>query len=172
MAGLLNSGQSFDAQAEPAEVPMDAIATPIVACALACGETGTVLALEDGRVLTWGMRRYFEPTPVPGLEALDGPIASIHCGASRARPAPPRAARPRRPSADRAAPSHAAGSQHIMILTESGRLYSYGKGTALALPKAERKSWELLDVSKHALDERKVLQVAAGSNSTAIIVEA
>ena len=98
VAGLLNSGQSFDAQAEPAEVPMESIPTPIVARHLACGETGTVIALEDGRVLTWGMRRYFEPTLVPGLDALDAPIASVHCGATpRPRRAPagqPALARP------------------------------------------------------------------------------
>ena len=116
----------------------------------------------------------------------DAPLlrADARPGARRSRPAhrvgalrcdsppTPRPGRPARARAPTPAPARPAGAQHIVFLTESGRLYSYGKGTALALPKAERKSWELVDVSKHALDERKVLQVAAGSNSTAIIVEA
>ena len=47
-----------------------------------------------------------------------------------------------------------------------------GAGTALALPKAERKSWELLEVTAHSLAGRRVLQLACGSNTTAFIVEA
>ena len=100
VVGLLNSGQSFDAQAEPAEVPMaEAAGEGARARMLAAGEKGTAVLLDDGRVLLWGMARYFHPTLVPGTEAIDGRVVDLQCGAD-----------------------------HLALLTEEGRVYSYGAG--------------------------------------------
>ena len=59
---------------------------------------------------------------------------------------------------------------HATLLTTCGRCFTYGKGTALGLSKAERKSWELTEVSSFV--GRKVLSVACGEYNTAFIVEA
>jgi E3 ubiquitin-protein ligase HERC2 len=143
VAGLLNSGQSFDAQAEPAEVPWaEAAGEGARARMLAVGEKGTAVLLEDERVLLWGMARHFHPTLVPGIDAVAGRVVDMQVGAD-----------------------------HLALLTDEGRVWSYGKGTALAMPKAERKSWELLEVTAHSLIGRRVLQIACGSNTTAFIVE-
>mmetsp|Transcript_2444 Transcript_2444/g.5129 ORF Transcript_2444/g.5129 Transcript_2444/m.5129 type:complete len:396 (-) Transcript_2444:289-1476(-) len=137
VVGLLNSGQSFDAQAEPEQVPLpDGSARVTLA---SCGELGTAVLLEDGSVFVWGMRRYFEPTRVPGTSTIDGSVVELQCG-----------------------------STHVALRTDSGKAYTYGKGTALAMSKAERKSWEIAEV---ALDGRRVVSLACGSNSTALIVE-
>ena len=111
--------QSFDAEAEPTLVPMpEAGSAPVVR--VACGEQCSAVLLEDQSVWLWGMRRYFEPTQLPkppGLMSPDDPVVDLQCGAS-----------------------------HLALLTQSGRLFTYGQGTALAMPKASRKSWELAEV--------------------------
>lgn len=63
------------------------------------------------------------------------------------------------------------GATHLAILTEDANLFTFGTGTPLCLPKKERKSWELSHVPSLHLDERRVLQVACGSYSTALILE-
>lgn len=40
------------------------------------------------------------------------------------------------------------GATHLALLTHSGKVFSFGSGTALALPKAHRKPWELTEVSE------------------------
>ena len=64
----------------------------------------------------------------------------------------------------------AGGGSHATLLTTCGRCFTYGKGTALGLSKAERKSWELTEVASFV--GRKVLSVACGEYNTAFIVEA
>ena len=141
VVGLLNSGQSFDAEAMPTLVPMpEAESARVVQ--FACGEQGSVAVLEDQSVWLWGMRRYFEPTRLPnapGQVSPDDPVVDLQCG-----------------------------STHVVLLTQSGRVFTYGQGTALALPKRERKSWEMSEVT--GLEGRRVLQVACGSATTALIV--
>lgn len=89
VSGLLNSGQSFDAQQEPAPVPLPEGAGRVVD--VACGELGTAVLLEDDSVWMWGMRRYFEPTLLPGSGGRDaadsgvrveGKVAQLEVGAS------------------------------------------------------------------------------------------
>jgi alpha-tubulin suppressor-like RCC1 family protein len=48
VSGLLNSGQSFDAQPDPAPVPMPEGTARVVN--VACGELGTAVLLEDDSV--------------------------------------------------------------------------------------------------------------------------
>ena len=136
--GLLNAGQSLDAQQEPQAVELPAEAAPV--SRLACGELGTATLHADGSVYAWGMGRFFEPTRVP-TEAVDGAIVDLQLGA-----------------------------YHLALLTDGGRLYTFGTGTCLAVPRSARKSWELCDVSEHALDGRAVLAMACGPNSTALII--
>ena len=139
MVGLLNSGQSFDAQDAPLRVDF-ADGAPVASVGV--GETSTIALMADGDVWLWGMRRYYEPTRLSvGRELLDGlTIANVQCGGS-----------------------------HATLLTTCGRCFTYGKGTALGLSKAERKSWELTEVSSFV--GRKVLSVACGEYNTAFIVE-
>ena len=140
VVGLLNSGQSFDAQDAPLRVDF-ADGAPVASVGV--GETSTIALMADGDVWLWGMRRYYEPTRLSvGRELLDGlTIANVQCGGS-----------------------------HATLLTTCGRCFTYGKGTALGLSKAERKSWELTEVSSFV--GRKVLSVACGEYNTAFIVEA
>ena len=110
---------------------------------LSCGELGTAALLENGEVYIWGMGRFFIPTRVNGIEGIDGAIADISVGA-----------------------------YHLGILTETGRFYTYGTGTALAVPRSFREQWELCNVSSHSLPiDGKVLAISCGSNSTAVIFE-
>lgn len=53
VSGLLNAGQSLDAQQEPQIVEMD---TESKVSQLSCGELGTAALLEDGSVYVWGVR--------------------------------------------------------------------------------------------------------------------
>ena len=76
----------------------------------------------------------------------------------------------RRPAAGGVAQGAVLGGSHATLLTTCGRCFTYGKGTALGLSKAERKSWELTEVSSFV--GRKVLSVACGEYNTAFIVEA
>jgi len=136
VAGLLNSGQSFDAQADPQQVPLPS--TP--ARLLSCGELGTVAMLEDQSIYMWGMRRNFEPTAVLNTDIVQGEICQL-----------------------------AAGASHFAVRTKCGRVYTYGTGTPLGFPKVERKSWELAEVT--AFEGKRIIFVACGSSSTAMIVE-
>ena len=78
MVGLLNSGQSFDAQQEPAAVAMPEAAGGAKATQLSIGEMATASLHEDGSVWLWGMARYFVPTRLPIAEGqIAGEIASI-----------------------------------------------------------------------------------------------
>ena len=88
-----------------------------------------------------GMGRFFEPTKLPGAADLGGAIAAMQLGA-----------------------------YHVGILTEEGKLFTFGTGTALALPKAARPQWELAEVTAHSLDGRPVVAMACGSYSTAMVV--
>ncbi len=126
VVGLLNSGQSFDAQQEPAVVPLpppdaaepaEAADAPrdlggevrSAAVRLACSEMGSASLHADGKFYLWGMQRYFLPTTMPGGDALaDAAVADVQMGAT-----------------------------HVAILTDGGRLYTFGQGTALAVPKVE-----------------------------------
>ncbi|KAL1528829.1 hypothetical protein AB1Y20_010156 [Prymnesium parvum] len=141
VAGLLNSGQSFDAQQEPAPVPMPAEAAKAVK--LAVGEMGCVSLLEDQSIWMWGMARYFIPTRLPvGEVQIGAKIVDVQMGAS-----------------------------HVILLTEDGSLYSFGTGAPLCLPKVERKPWQLAPVPSVYLNERRVLNVSCGAYSTALILE-
>mmetsp|Transcript_11579 Transcript_11579/g.37076 ORF Transcript_11579/g.37076 Transcript_11579/m.37076 type:complete len:406 (+) Transcript_11579:3-1220(+) len=147
VSGLLNSGQSFDAQQEPAPVPLPEGAGRVVD--VACGELGTAVLLEDDSVWMWGMRRYFEPTLLPGSGGRDAADSGVRVEGKVAQ--------------------LEVGASHVAIRTDGGRAYTFGYGTPLGLPKAQRKQWELAEVT---FDGRKVLQIACGSNSTAFLVEA
>jgi alpha-tubulin suppressor-like RCC1 family protein len=148
VVGLLNSGQSFDAQQEPQAVEIaieigsqeEGKPTP-KATRVACGESGTAALLEDGRVFVWGMQRFFQPTLVPGADQLGSEIVDLQVGAS-----------------------------HLALRTASGHLYTYGVGPSLALAKLHRKQWELAEVNAHSLDGAKVVGMACGPYSTALIV--
>jgi alpha-tubulin suppressor-like RCC1 family protein len=148
VVGLLNSGQSFDAQQEPQAVEIaieigsqeEGKPTP-KATRFACGESGTAALLEDGRVFVWGMQRFFQPTLVPGADQLGSEIVDLQVGAS-----------------------------HLALRTASGHLYTYGVGPSLALAKLHRKQWELAEVNAHSLDGAKVVGMACGPYSTALIV--
>mmetsp|Transcript_29534 Transcript_29534/g.48956 ORF Transcript_29534/g.48956 Transcript_29534/m.48956 type:complete len:411 (+) Transcript_29534:46-1278(+) len=139
VVGLLNSGQSFDSQAEPTQVPFPDECRCIK---VSCGELGTAALMEDKSLWMWGMRRFFEPTALPGMEIVQGQVTQLECGAS-----------------------------HLALLTDFGKVYTYGKGTALAMKKADRKSWELAEVTALPEEGRKVVSIACGSNSTALILE-
>jgi len=149
VVGLLNSGQSFDAQPEPQAVPIgveddgnsagsDSLPK---ATMFACGEQGSAAVLEDGSVYAWGMQRFFEPTLVPNSSEIGRDVASMQLGAT-----------------------------HLMLLTHSGRVFSFGSGTALALPKAHRKPWELEEVTAYSLQGQKVLSMACGPHSSGFVV--
>ena len=144
VVGLLNSGQSFDAQEEPQAVeigPQESGNPAPKATRFACGEIGTAALLEDGRVFVWGMARFFEPTLVPGADQLGSEIVDLQLGAS-----------------------------HLALRTASGHLYTYGIGPSLALAKVHRKQWQLDEVNAHSLDGAKVVGMACGPYSTALIV--
>jgi alpha-tubulin suppressor-like RCC1 family protein len=93
------------------------------------------------------MRRFFEPSRVPGTGppsaddhlAVEGKVAQLEIGAT-----------------------------HVAIRTACGRVYTYGTGTALGLVKAERKQWELAELKTGG---RRALHVACGSSTTALILE-
>jgi alpha-tubulin suppressor-like RCC1 family protein len=51
VSGLLNSGHSFDAQPEPAPVPLPEGTARVVD--VACGELGTAVLLADDSVRLW-----------------------------------------------------------------------------------------------------------------------
>mmetsp|Transcript_18898 Transcript_18898/g.38475 ORF Transcript_18898/g.38475 Transcript_18898/m.38475 type:complete len:90 (-) Transcript_18898:352-621(-) len=87
------------------------------------------------------MQRFFEPTRVPGVSEIGGDIVSMQLGTT-----------------------------HLMLLTHSGKVYSYGSGTALALPKVHRKPWELEEVTAHSLEGKTVLSMACGPHSTGFVV--
>ena len=144
VVGLLNSGQSFDAQEEPQAVeigPQESGTPAPKATRFACGEIGTAALLEDGRVFVWGMARFFEPTLVPGADQLGSEIVDLQLGA-----------------------------YHLALRTASGHLYTYGIGPSLALAKVHRKQWQLDEVNAHSLDGAKVVGMACGPYSTALIV--
>ena len=144
VVGLLNSGQSFDAQEEPQAVeigPQESGNPAPKATRFACGEIGTAALLEDGRVFVWGMARFFEPTLVPGADQLGSEIVDLQLGA-----------------------------YHLALRTASGHLYTYGIGPSLALAKVHRKQWQLDEVNAHSLDGAKVVGMACGPYSTALIV--
>ena len=134
VVGLLNSGQSFDAQEEPQAVeigPQESGNPAPKATRFACGEIGTAALLEDGRVFVWGMARFFEPTLVPGADQLGSEIVDLQLGA-----------------------------YHLALRTASGHLYTYGIGPSLALAKVHRKQWQLDEVNAHSLDGAKVVGMA------------
>ena len=64
------------------------------------------------------------------------------------------------------------GATHLALLTDEGQLYTFGSGTALCLHRKARTSWELTEITEPSLDGRKVLDVACGPHTTALIVEA
>ena len=101
------------------------------------------------QVWLWGMRRFFEVTKIPGTGPSSGAEQGIKVEGKIAQ--------------------LEVGATHVAIRTACGRVFTYGSGTALGLPKSERKQWELAEVST---DGRRVLQIACGSNSTALILEA
>jgi len=140
--GLLNA--AHDARQDPGPVPLPDEVGGAKVTILATGETGCVALLEDDSLWYWGMARHFMPTRLPmtsGVE-IGSKIVDLQMGAS-----------------------------HVTLLSESGRLFTYGKGTPLCLPKAKRKSWELAEVTADELDGRQVVGVACGSNSTALILD-
>jgi alpha-tubulin suppressor-like RCC1 family protein len=143
VAGLLNSGQSFDAQQEPQAVTLggDEPLDDAKGRLFACGEMGSALLLESGEVHVWGMQRFFQPTVVPGSAALGPSVVDMQLGAT-----------------------------HLVLLTDDGAVHSFGSGTALGLAKAQRKPWELGEITAHSLEGRKVASIACGSYSTALIV--
>ena len=154
VVGLLNSGQSFDAQQSPLAVPIadkgaagteDAEpTTAYTARRFACGEQGSAAQLSDGSVYIWGMQRFFEPTRVPGYDAALGgaELQDMQLGAT-----------------------------HLALHTAEGKVFTFGSGTALGLAKADRKSWELGEVTAHSFDGQAVLRIACGPHSTAFLVD-
>jgi len=138
VVGLLNAGQSLDAQQEPQQVELPS-ESPVTM--LAGGELGTAALLSDGTVILMGMGRFFEPTKLNGADAISGAIVDLQVGA-----------------------------YHIGILTDEGRMYTFGTGTALALPKAARPQWEIAEVTAHSLEGRQVLSMSCGPYSTALVV--
>jgi len=108
---------------------------------LSLGELGTAAIDEDGQIYVWGMGRFFEPTRVPEVkDKIEGGIVDLQVGA-----------------------------YHIAVLTDEGRLYTYGTGTALGLPKVARKSWEIGEVTAHSLEGQRVVSMACGPYSTAVV---
>ena len=49
-------------------------------------------------------------------------------------------------------------------------MYTFGTGTALALPRTARQQWELIEVTAHSLEGRRVLKMGCGPYTTALIV--
>lgn len=138
VAGLLNAGQSLDAQQEPQRVELPEEHGAVVR--VACGELGTAAILSDGAIYVWGMARFFEPTKVLHTSDVDAEIADLSLGA-----------------------------YHLAIRTVSGKLYTFGAGAPLGLPRTQRAQWQLREVNEHSLDGKPVLAVACGPASTAII---
>lgn len=103
VVGLLNAGQSLDAQQEPQAVELP---TESPVAMLSSGELGTAALLADRTIYVMGMGRFFEPTKLAGAAGIDGTIVDMQLGA-----------------------------YHIGILTDEGRMFTFGTGTALALPK-------------------------------------
>lgn len=136
VSGMLNAGQSLDAQQEP---QMVVLPTESPTRILSCGELGTAALSADGSVYVWGMGRFFEPTILPSTENIDGVVTEMSVGA-----------------------------YHLGMLTDSGKVYTYGTGPSLALPRTARQSWELLEVTNHF--ERRVLGMSCGPYTTALIV--
>ena len=97
--------------------------------------------LSDGAVYVMGMGRFFEPTKVPGTDGVGSAIVGVSCGA-----------------------------YHLGLLTEAGKLYTYGTGPSLALPRSHRQQWELAEVTELALDGKAVLGLSCGPYTTAMIV--
>ena len=60
----------------------------------------------------------------------------------------------------------------MALLTDSGRMYSFGTGPSLGLPRSARQQWELIEVTAHSLEGKRVLDMCCGPYSTAMIVEA
>ena len=141
VVGLLNSGQSFDAQQSPLAVPI-AGETAYEVKRFACGEQGTAVVLSDGSIYVWGMQRFFEPTLLPGAAALGAEVRDMQLGAT-----------------------------HLALHTTEGKVFTFGSGTALGLAKAHRKSWELGEVTAHSFEGQEVLRIACGPHSTAFIVQ-
>jgi len=159
VVGLLNSGQSFDAQQEPMAVPIeklglsdeegadaermgDAMSGQQPVVRFACGEQGSAAILADGSVYVWGMQRYFEPTLVPGSKEIGPSVVDMQLGAT-----------------------------HLALRTASGAVYTFGTGPALALAKVHRKQWELAEVNERSLDGASVVGMACGPHSTALLVD-
>jgi len=144
VSGLLNAGQSLDAQQDPHGVEIggrgddEVVTSPAVRAG--CGEQGTAAILENGDVYIWGMARYFEPTKAFNVSELDGEVLDWSLGA-----------------------------YHLAVLTTTGKLYTFGTGTALGLPRAARAQWQLCEVTAHSLEGTRVLGVSCGPTSTAII---
>lgn len=98
------------------------------------------MVLEDGGIYAWGMQRFFEPTLIPGSRELGPSVVDMQLGAT-----------------------------HVALLTDAGKVWTFGSGTALGLPKAHRKQWELGEVTAHSLQGQRVLSMACGPHSTAFI---
>ena len=89
-------------------------------------------------------QRFFEPTRVPGYDAALGgaELQDMQLGAT-----------------------------HLALHTAEGKVFTFGSGTALGLAKADRKSWELGEVTAHSFDGQAVLRIACGPHSTAFLVD-
>ena len=68
----------------------------------------------------------------------------------------------------------------MALLTDTGRMYSFGTGPSLGLARSSRKQWELVEVTGGqelngttaiSFDGKRVLDVNCGPYTTAIIVE-
>eukprot|EP00967_Tisochrysis_lutea_P131536 scaffold228760_cov37-Tisochrysis_lutea.AAC.3 len=77
------------------------------------------------QVWLWGMRRFFEVTKIPGTGPSSGAEQGIKVEGKIAQ--------------------LEVGATHVAIRTACGRVFTYGSGTALGLPKSERKQWELAE---------------------------
>ena len=213
VTGLLNAGQSLDAQQEPqvVELPDDGL----VASKLACGELGTAALMSDGKtVYVWGMVRthththgpdapnspsFVAPCFVRARHATEpmaprmyvlcrvGSSSRIVCPAPRiskarlstsvlvattcASPRPHIAPPSRRRSACGSPHPAACACVQMALLTDAGRMYSFGTGPSLGLARTARKQWELVEVTAHSFDGKRVLDMHCGPYTTAMIVE-
>ena len=59
----------------------------------------------------------------------------------------------------------------MALLTDAGRMYSFGTGPSLGLARTARKQWELVEVTAHSFDGKRVLDMHCGPYTTAMIVE-